>query len=824
MERTQMTQHAAARDAVRDALAAEPGGLAARQQYVLRYQMDATIAQLPMACANTLLLLGLAHWAYGSQLASPLARFEVVWLVLSLLANLPIWWIWRRHAASRPVPRWAPRALVAHIAAGGALDALVMLRVLDAADAAQRLSILGCWVAVVALGGWMFSPVRVVAIAWALAAGATSAIGFALQFGAGDPSTGPLLGLLTVCVAGMAVTASALTERWLVAQHAVAQQTQLIGLLLNDFEANASDWLWQTDTDGCLVHVSQRLGQLLACAPAQLQGRNLLALLASLGQEPADDGLPQRPDLQRPVLPAIGQLADALARHEPFRDLLVPVRLQDRLQWWALSAKPLRGADGRWQGWRGVGSDVTAAQERDRELVRMANLDSLTGLANRHCFNQRLAAHFGATPLPCALLTLDLDNFKAINDALGHSAGDAVLQAVAQRLGSVLAPGHLLARLGGDEFALLLPGQHAPAALQALAGRIQQQLEPPCQVASHQLDVRASLGAACAPADAGSAEELLMHSDLALYAAKVAGRGTLRCFAPAMAEAARGKMALLADLRTALRDQQFALHYQPQVSLKTGALVGFEALVRWHHPVRGLVPPVQFIPLAEDSGLIVALGEWVLQQACQEAATWPGHLRVAVNVSAVEFERSDLCATVQRALQRSGLPPRRLEIELTESTLLHDADKAVAQLQRLRDQGMRVALDDFGTGFSSLAYLKAFPLDKLKIDRSFVTALSQVDDARGEAIVSSIQQLARALQLEVIAEGVEDMQQHDSLARIGCDHGQGYLYARPLPVDQARARIVAELGPLQAQALPAPPATQPGNLAADTRRQAVPAG
>ena len=480
-------------------------------------------------------------------------------------------------------------------------------------------------------------------------------------------------------------------------------------------------------------------------------------------------------------------------------------------RWWSFTGKPLLDADGNLAGWRGVASDATALRERDIELNRLANVDALTGLANRHQFNLRLSAQFsapfaaskvhamGAPPsrhihAPCALFMLDLDNFKTVNDSLGHAAGDALLCEVAQRLSSQVRPHALLARLGGDEFALLVPGTLDREQAQSLGDRLQNALLQPCTISGHRVEVHASIGVGFAPADAADAPGLLKVSDLALYAAKAAGRRTLRFFEPHMDLAARDKLSLLSALRDALRLGQFVVHYQPQVDLVQNRLLGFEALVRWQHPQRGLVPPAQFIALAEDSGMIVPLGQWVLRQACADAATWPEALHVAVNISAVEFDRSNVRQAVDDALRASGLAAPRLELELTESSLLQDSASAVLRLQAVRSIGVRVALDDFGTGFSSLAYLRSFPLDKLKIDRSFVKTLdsagaAQSVDKGAVAIVQAICGLASALGLQITAEGVQTQAQQDILRGLGCHSGQGYFFAHAMDAQQTLAFI-----------------------------------
>lgn len=392
---------------------------------------------------------------------------------------------------------------------------------------------------------------------------------------------------------------------------------------------------------------------------------------------------------------------------------------------------------------------------------------------------------------------------RSINDSLGHAVGDSLLQEVALRLRPAIGPTDLLARLGGDEFAVIVQGSVGQVQARELGMRLLNAISEPWTVDRHNIAIRASLGIAFSPEDAANPDQLLRACDMALYAAKAAGRHTLRFFDEDMAKRARQKHVLLSDLSEGLQRDEFILHYQPQVDLQSGALLGFEALVRWQHPQRGLIPPAEFIAYAEESGLMVPLGAWVMRQACRDAANWPAPLRVAVNLSAVQFGNVDLISMVQLAVTQSGLDIARLDIEITESTLMQDSQSALQVIQGLRGMGIGVALDDFGTGYSSLSYLRTFPLDKLKIDRSFVRVLdddSQADanPSSAQSIVRTIIQLAQALHLETTAEGVETEAQRDMLKHIGCTQAQGYLTARPMDMASTLAFIEAWPGLLQA--------------------------
>ena len=430
--------------------------------------------------------------------------------------------------------------------------------------------------------------------------------------------------------------------------------------------------------------------------------------------------------------------------------------------------------------------------EREHRITHLAFHDALTGLPNRTAFRQTLEqaiARIARTGERVAVLCLDLDGFKGVNDTFGHPVGDALLRAIAALLRERASDG-TVARLGGDEFAIVLSGRFDDDRPRSIAQEIVDCLAAPIVVDGRALAASISTGIAIAPGDGQDAETLLKNADLALYRAKQDGRGVFRFFEPALDEAARRRHRLELDLREALRSGQFTLDFQPIYDLAAERIGGFEALLRWHHPTRGLVPPVEFIPVAEDSGLIVAIGEWVIHQACRQASEWPDHVRIAVNVSPLQFRNAGFQAVVLQALTRSGIAPGRLEIEITESVSLDGEGAVVALLHRLREMGIRIALDDFGTGYSSLSYLRSFPFDKLKIDRSFITPIE--DDASAAAIVQVIVDLARALHMDTTAEGVEDEGQLTRLRGQGCGSIQGYLFSRPVHGDAVLDMIAGE--------------------------------
>jgi diguanylate cyclase (GGDEF)-like protein len=423
---------------------------------------------------------------------------------------------------------------------------------------------------------------------------------------------------------------------------------------------------------------------------------------------------------------------------------------------------------------------VAKIAEREQRITQLAFNDVLTGLPNRTMFQQQLDQSFRASAGSgglFALHCLDLDQFKVINDTLGHPAGDALLIEAGQRVLQA-ARGHFVARLGGDEFVVLQSVGDDRNAIDRLAREILSTMSKPLNIDGNELVPSTSIGIAIAPDDGGDGETLLRNADLALYRAKEAGRGTYAFFEESLNERAQERRQLETDLRLALERGEFELHYQPLFDLDKNRVCSFEALLRWNHPTRGLVSPSDFVPIAEDTGLIVPIGAWVIREACNRAASWPEHVRIAVNVSPIQFHRGVLHETILRALADSGLAAHRLEAEITESVFLEGSDTTLRLLHALRALGVRIALDDFGTGYSSLSYLQSFPFDKLKIDRSFIQNLLTRRGA--PAIVRAITELAHALDMEVTAEGVEETAQLTELRTYGCSSVQGYLFAEPM--------------------------------------------
>ncbi|MDD1532982.1 MULTISPECIES: EAL domain-containing protein [unclassified Bradyrhizobium] len=453
--------------------------------------------------------------------------------------------------------------------------------------------------------------------------------------------------------------------------------------------------------------------------------------------------------------------------------------------------QPMQGG-----GWVATFEDITEWLEAQAKISHMARHDALTGLPNRVLFHEQLEQGLRRTRSgeQLAVLCLDLDHFKDINDSLGHPIGDALLEEVGRRLTAAVGESDTVARLGGDEFAVVQIGRSEEAAARSLARRLVEAISAPYGIEDHQIVIGVSIGISLSPQDGSNPDELLKNADLALYRAKADGRGTYRFFEPGMDARAQARRLLEMDLRAALQRGEFAAYYQPIRDVVSGRVVAFEALLRWNHPQRGLISPIDFIPLAEETGLIVQLGEFVLRAACADAATWPDDVDLAVNLSPVQFKNPNLIASVAEALAASGLEARRLELEITESVLLQNSEATLTTLHELRAMGVRISLDDFGTGYSSLSYLRSFPFDKIKIDRSFVAELATRDDSM--AIIRAVTGLGRSLGIVTTAEGVENDVQLELLRREGCDQAQGYLFSKPRPASDVaimldRPRLLA---------------------------------
>lgn len=536
-------------------------------------------------------------------------------------------------------------------------------------------------------------------------------------------------------------------------------------LLLQNFEESGRGWFWSTDDEGRITYLSDSVCELLGRPASSLIGSQFADLFCQ-GEEAASH--------QR-TLPFI------LTKQSKFDDLPLQAATSDDEEiWWAVSGKPYFHSGNQFAGYRGSGTDITAQRRTAKDTSRLATYDSLTGLLNRFRMSKLLEttlSAFKAQKRACSIMLIDLDRFKHVNDTLGHPAGDALLKQVAERLIKVVGDREKISRLGGDEFQIIMQDVDDRGALGEMAERIIKSLSHPYMVDGSRCIIGASVGVAVSPFDGQTSEDLVRNADLALYAAKGGGRGRFRFYSSDLLQAAGDRRVLEEDLRDALAKQEIWLAYQPVVDAKTDTVTGFEALIRWNHPERGAISPAVFIPIAEEANLIGDLGEWALHKACEQAASWPGKMKVAVNVSPIQFANDLLPKIVESALSASGLPAHLLELEITEGVFLQETADTDSMFKALKKIGVRLALDDFGTGYSSLGYLKTAPFDKIKIDQSFVRSATEPGSRNG-AIIAAIVALAQALDMETTAEGIESLDQLALIRELNVSHVQGYVYSQ----------------------------------------------
>ncbi|WP_300974243.1 EAL domain-containing protein [Sphingomonas sp. LHG3406-1] len=551
---------------------------------------------------------------------------------------------------------------------------------------------------------------------------------------------------------------------------------------VEEFENSGRGWFWETNPAGTLSYVSQQLADDFKTTPDALLGRQFNDLLS------VDTGSGDALREER-------TLGFHLSARFPFSDVVVrPASDQD--VHWSLSGNPIFDDNGRFLGFRGIGTDLTEQRRSEQEISRLARFDSLTGLPNRAMMRQTLdeglrnAKH---RQKGCALFLIDLDRFKNVNDTLGHPAGDALLKQVAQRLTSVMGEHGQIGRLGGDEFKAVLPGTVDIGLLESLAKTLIEQVSRPYMLDGHRVTIGASVGIAIGDPGRSCADSMIRNADLALYAAKADGRGRHRFYEHSMHSEATNRQMLENDLRGAIERDELCVVYQPIVRAAGEELAGFEALVRWNHPKQGPISPAKFIPLAEECGLINPIGEWVLNQALAAARAWPENIRVAVNLSPIQFNDPKIVDVISAALQASMVKPARLELEITEGVFLADSDVTDVTFARLKELGVRLALDDFGTGYSSLGYLKKAPFDKIKIDQSFVRGAASRSN-RNAAIIRAIVTLAESLNMDTVAEGVETHDDLQLMRDLGVSQIQGYIFGRPADFETssklARASVV----------------------------------
>lgn len=559
----------------------------------------------------------------------------------------------------------------------------------------------------------------------------------------------------------------------------LSEKSEVVELLLKDYEAQATEWIWQADAAGRLTAAPDLIVQLLGGTDATQDDQ---PLLYRVGEKISPES---RADFDR--------MTEAVRNREEFYDIVLafPDRELDGLRWVVVKGRPQFDNE-VFQGFRGIVADTTQAVEAERQVQYLAAFDNLTGLLNRNSIQKRLGDLDHQKDRVTAFL-IDLDGFKQINDSYGHDIGDALLRAASDRLQALATDGAWAARLAGDEFLVVVPDTQTTCSKSRLmfGHEICDRLSEPFQLADFELQISASVGMARFPSDTDKGQDLLSLCDLALYDAKDGGRDRAHAFDQAMLDQLNRRIAVIERLKAAVRDQKIQLHYQPQHRLSDGCLIGFEALARWNDEDLGTVGPDVFIPIAEQTGLIVDLGEQILRNACTDAHGWFKMLGseapvVSVNISPVQFARTDVSRSIANVLAETGLPAQLLEIEVTEGVLISEKSRVATTLTELSTMGVSIALDDFGTGYSSLSYLKALPLNRLKIDRSFISDLAKDTES---PIVSTVIQLGHNLNLQVIAEGVETDTQVDRLIESGCDEGQGYYYGRPMPLAEVNTYV-----------------------------------
>lgn len=666
-----------------------------------------------------------------------------------------------------PMAQWRPHNQVrAAVGYGGglALSLTALLWQVSGFDLDQ--SQLACFVAILgamSVTAMALHPVRAALLSYA--AGTVVVVAALAGPGFGTYIAGGCL----VCL-GMATRRLALMD----GEHATHRvrdldEGLLAARLVHEFETQGTGWFWQTDRNGVLTYLSPKIVEAVAGPDQPPIGQMLNSVFKMDSVSPGTERtlgfhLSSRTGFSDyPVGPAVSKISDA---------------------WWSMSGRPVIDAQGRFQGFIGSGSDLTEKRRVEAEITRLALFDGLTGLANRQrmrvSLDQTLKQPHGYHR-PTAMFLLDLDRFKAVNDTLGHQVGDALLVQVGQRLLRSIGDAGLVGRLGGDEFQVVLPGEDSVESLSELARSVIAALSQPYSINGTSISIGCSIGVAVAPHDGADSETLVRNADLALYAAKADGRGVHRFYREELLHGAQSRKQLEDDLRHALVKNQFHLVYQPVVCTESARITGYEALIRWEHPVRGSISPSDFIPVAEDCGLIESIGEWVLRTACLDASTWPQYIRVGVNVSPIQFANPALPAIVTNALAKSGIAANRLELEITEGVFLDETASSDAMFRALKGIGVRLALDDFGTGYSSLGYLRTAPFDKIKIDQSFVRGAT-IAGNRNAAIIKAIVTLAKSMNMETTAEGVEAQDEIELIRTLGCSHIQGFVYGRPMPL------------------------------------------
>ncbi len=718
------------------------------------------------AAVNSVAALFMAMILYGHVAASYLGG----WALAVIVTNLGAMQLARTQAVThvgrsgRKVPKWQMIGdIILRAFVWLSLPVISFTSLAPEAQAVAATLIAGLGIASLGL-------VVVPACVTAWMAIFTAGLSYTLLVGRhGVPFDNMLAILFTLGVAAIGVQTVA---RWAFGQLKTnadfGSQSESASLLLQEYEQRGVGWLWQVDSENRVTYISSRMTALLGRPASALLGHSLPSLLGGHAE-----------------------LGRVLLEKQPFTNLEMELQTARGPRWISIAGDPIIDTAGRFEGFRGVGSDITEIRQTQERLTHLANVDVLSGLPNRGRVRQLLgeALRTATTSnVPCAIMFLDLDGFKPVNDTFGHPKGDAVLQAVAKRLCDQVGPDGNVGRMGGDEFAIVIADAQSRKKVEQLADSIIRSIKEPYMIDQTEIRIGVSIGCAFGPIDGATVDDLILKADLALYEAKGAGRGVAKYFSSELQTEQDDRVRLETDLRGAIAAKQFHLVYQPLVSAKTQKLVGFEALIRWNHPQRGFVPPNVFIPVAEESGLMPVIGEWVIEEAIRAAATWPEPITVALNVSPKQIVLPALPNIVSQALGRFKLPANRLELEVTEGVFLGGETATLDVLKRLRALGVGIALDDFGTGYSSIGYLNKAVFHKLKIDGSFVREAGSRQE--NVAIIQSIVQLAKSFRMSVTAEGVETAEDFERMRELGCDTIQGYLFGRPLSYERANQMVL----------------------------------
>ncbi|MBV8685404.1 MAG: EAL domain-containing protein [Alphaproteobacteria bacterium] len=708
-----------------------------------------------LAACHLLWASVLVHGLWSAGLSPP--RATASWLAAAvLLADLGLW----RSLRGAMAPRGLVRLLAAHSLVTGALW-VAAAAAIASGPAASSLAIRGSLIVGVGSSLPLFFLVPALAASSCAAIWATSA---AAGVDRDLLGVGGAMAIVLVVLSLFRARDQVLVVRRRLRLEAEAEKAERF---VDDYEASGRGWFWETNARGALTYVSEQLAARLGTSRGELLGRPLQDVLFAEG---ADE-----------------TLSFHFASRFPFAEATVraPGAGAGDVRW-SLSGSPNFDSFGRFLGFRGLGANLSEQQRGEAETKKLARYDSLTGLPNRATMRGMLdeaLANAAERRQGCGLFMIDLDRFKQVNDTLGHPVGDKLLRKVAERLTGVLGRHGVVGRLGGDEFEAILPGCDGEGDLGELAGALIAEVSRPYQVDGHRIEIGTSVGIAVGRPGRAYAAELVRDADLALYAAKAAGRGAFRLFDPGLRAEAADRQLLENDLREALGRDQLRLLYQPIVDSVTEDIVAFEALLRWHHPTRGIVMPADLIPIAEEAGLMPRIGDWVLRTACREAGRWPAHIRIAVDLSPAQLADPALPATLAGTLAHVGLDPERLELEVGEAVFL-DGPRTAERLERLKRIGVRLALDNFGTGQSGLGQLRTAPLDKIKIDRSFVQGAAAAG-SRNAAIVRAIVVLAESLGMDTTAEGAESPEAVALIRRLGCSQVQGFQFGRPAPAEDA---------------------------------------